>query len=62
MDKQIQEALGRIDQVVAQVNMPRKAHAQLAQDLQLINQRLIAGAEAQKELKYISEAKKADKK
>ena len=35
-EKQVQEALGRIDQVVSQVNMPRQAHMQLTQDLQLI--------------------------
>jgi len=35
-EKQVQEALARIDQVVSQVNMPRQAHMQLTQDLQLI--------------------------
>lgn len=34
--KQIQEALARIDQVVSGVNMPRNTHIQLTQDLALV--------------------------
>jgi len=51
--KQVQEALGRIDQVVSGVNMPRNAHIQLSQDLQLVQQCCVQGLEAIKELEYI---------
>ena len=61
MEKQIQEALVRIDQVVSGVNMPRQAHAQLAQDLNLIQQQLVKGAEAQKELAYLNTDKEEKK-
>jgi hypothetical protein len=34
--KQVQAAIGRIDQVTAQLNMNREAHVQLANDIRLV--------------------------
>lgn len=39
-EKQIQDALARIDSVLAQVSLPRPQHAQLAQDLQTVQERV----------------------
>ena len=49
--KQIQEALQRIDQVVSGVNMPRSAHIQLTQDLQLVQKCCVELFENQKAAK-----------
>jgi hypothetical protein len=51
--KQIQEALARIDQVISSVNMPRNSHIQLAQDLQLVQKCCTEGLEAIKELRIV---------
>jgi transcription initiation factor TFIIIB Brf1 subunit/transcription initiation factor TFIIB len=56
MERPIQEALTRVDQIVSNANLPRQVHAQLAQDLQLIQQQLIRGLEAQKELEYLNKS------
>ncbi len=37
-EEQVQIALKRIDQAVAQLNGPREAHVTLSQDIQLIRQ------------------------
>jgi hypothetical protein len=58
MDKQLQEALARIDQVVSGINMSRQAHVQLVQDVNLVQTQLTKGLEAQKELEFISKEKK----
>jgi hypothetical protein len=51
--KQVQEALARIDQVVSGVNMPRNSHIQLTQDLQLVQACCAKGLEAMKALETI---------
>jgi hypothetical protein len=55
--KQVQEALARIDQVISSVNMPRNGHIQLTQDLQLVQKCCAEGLEAVKELDIISKEK-----
>jgi len=54
--KQVQEALGRIDQVLAQVNSSRQGHAQLANDMHLVQvvcMEHFANMESTKEAKII---------
>lgn len=40
MEQQLKDAIARIDSVLAQVSLPRPQHAQLAQDLQIVQERV----------------------
>lgn len=39
-EQQLKDAIARIDSVLAQVSLPRIQHAQLAQDLQLVQEKV----------------------
>jgi len=53
-EQQAKEVIGRIDQVLSQVTLDRKSHAQLAKDVQAIQEQL--------KLSYMKKEKKSQKK
>jgi hypothetical protein len=40
MDKRLQDAINNVDKIISQVNLPRVAHLQLIEDLNLIVERV----------------------
>jgi len=54
MEQQLKDAIARIDSVLAQVSLPRPQHAQLAQDLQIVQERVKLSFEQATDLKRIA--------